>query len=174
MNLKDVLRKGDPAADDPGMSPEEIQAMRRTVLSAVPEPRRRGWLIPVAVGAALILAALIGLTLWRQPTQPTLLASEGRAVAPSPAQRGRGGEGASSPAPKRPLPFPLPRQGAGEGTSHPSPDVKVARVHPRPRPRSVSRPEPTVEVAKVETQQQIQFSTPGGTRIIWVLNRTAD
>ena len=34
MNLKDVLRKGDPASGDPGLSAEEIRAMRRTVLSA--------------------------------------------------------------------------------------------------------------------------------------------
>ena len=161
MNLKDVLRNGDPAADDPGLSPEEVQAMRRTVLSAVPEPRRRGWLVPVAVGAVLILAALVGLSLWRQPAQPTRLAEE-RAVAPSPAQRGRVGEGAPSSisAPKDPLPVP--------------PHVNVARVvHPRPRP--VPKPEPDVELARTESQQQqIQFSTPGGTRVIWVLNRTAE
>ncbi len=171
MNLKDILRKGDPAADDPGLSPEEIREMRRTVLSAVPEPRRRGWLIPVAAGSVLILAALIGLTLWRQPAQPTRLASERRAVAPSPAQRGGVGEGSSSsPAPQRPLPVPPPRQGAGEGaTSRPSPEVRVARVHRRPRPRSVPQPEPTVALAKLESRQ-IQFSTPGGTRVIWVLH----
>ena len=177
MNLKDIVRKGDPAADDPGLSPEEIQAMRRTVLAAVPEPRRRGWLIPAAAATLLILAALIGLSLWRQPAQPTRLAEERREGAPSPAQRGRVGEGSSSPAPKRPLPFPPPRQGAGEGASHPSPtrEVKVVRVEPpRPRPRPVPKPEPAVEIAKIETQQQIQFSTPGGTRVIWVLNRTTE
>ncbi|MES1242856.1 MAG: hypothetical protein ABUT39_14670 [Acidobacteriota bacterium] len=175
MNLKDVLRKGDPAADDPGLSPEEIQAMRRTVLAAVPESRRRAWLIPVATAAVLILAAILGLSLWRQPAQPTRLASEERAVAPSPAQRGRVGEGSSSPTPKRPLPFPPPRQGAGEGaTSHPDREEKVVRVHPRPRPAPVPKPEP-VEQARTETpQQQIQFSTPGGTRVIWVLDRTAE
>lgn len=167
MNLKDVLRKGDPAAGDPGLSPEEVRAMRRTVLSAVPEPRRRGWLVPVVTAAALILAAVLGLSLWHQPAQPTRLAEERRAEVPSPAQRGRVGEGSSSPAPKGPLPFPPPRQGAGEGASHPARDVKVARVHPRPAPK----PEPAVAV--VETQQ-IQFSTPGGTRVIWVLNRTTE
>jgi hypothetical protein len=157
--LKSVLRQGDPAAGDPGLSPEEIQAMRRTVLSAVPEPRRRGWLIPVATGAVLILAAVLGLSLWRQPAPahpPNRASSEGRVVAPSPAQRGRVGEGSSSPAPARP-----------------ARDVKVARVRPRPRPRPVPKPEPAVEIARTETQQ-IQFSTPGGTRVIWVLNRTAE
>jgi hypothetical protein len=173
MNLKDALKQGDPAAGDPGLSPEEIHAMRRTVLSAAPEPRRRGWLVPVVgTAAVLILAALIGLSLWRQqpaPAHPTKLASEGRAVAPSPAQRGRVGEGASPPAPKDPLPFPPPRQGAGEGASRPARDVKVARV--RPRPVATPKPEPTVEVAETH---QIQFSTPGGTRIIWVLNPAAE
>ncbi|HEX3126181.1 MAG TPA: hypothetical protein VH394_02530 [Thermoanaerobaculia bacterium] len=175
MNLKDVLRKGDPAADDPGLSQEEIQAMRRTVLTAVPEPRRRGWLVPVAAAAVLILAVLVGLSLWRQPAPPSQVASKGRVEVPSPAQRGRVGEGSSSPAPKRPLPFPPPRQGAGEGASRPTPDVKVVRVHPgRRRPLHRNGGEGRGEggrdqIALAETHQ-IQFSTPGGTRVIWVLH----
>src|SRR5688572_32383391 len=40
--LRSILRKGDPAAGDSGLTPEEVQGMRRTVLSAVPEFRRRG------------------------------------------------------------------------------------------------------------------------------------
>lgn len=100
MTLKDVLRKGDPAAGDPGLSPEEIQAMRRTVLSAVPEPRRRGWLVPLTAAAVLILAAVLALSLWRQPApeKPApQLASKGRVEAPSPPQ---------PPSPASPPPSP--------------------------------------------------------------------
>ena len=68
-DLRSILRKGDPAAGEPGLTPEEFQGMRRAVLSAVPEPRRRGWLVPAMVtAAALILAAFIAISLWRPET----------------------------------------------------------------------------------------------------------
>jgi hypothetical protein len=169
MNLKDVLRKGDPAADDPGLSLEEIQAMRRTVLSAVPEPRRRGWLVPVAVGAALVLAAVLGLTLWRQPApvKPSQV-TRVEAVRPVP----------SPPRPPSPAsPPPSPGEGGVSGrtaVAKGSVGAPLSRVGGRRRGRGVGgegpKPEPGIELAK--TQQQIQFSTPGGTRVIWVLNRT--
>ena len=62
---RSILRKGDPAAGEPGMTPEEVQGMRRTVLSAVPEPRRRGWLVPAMVTAAAALILAVALILWQ-------------------------------------------------------------------------------------------------------------
>jgi hypothetical protein len=159
MNLKDVLRKGDPAAGDPGLSPEEIQAMRRTVLAAVPECRRhgrRGWLIPIiAATAVLVLAAVLALSLWQ--TAPVEVA---RQVVPSPPW---------PPSPASPPPSP----GEG-GTEKPSPSPKIERVGRR-RPLHRNGGEGRGEggrdqIAQLEPPRQIQFSTPGGTRVIWMLH----
>lgn len=148
--LREILKRGDPAAGDPGMTPEEIREMRRVVLSAIPEPRRRGWLVPVMAGAAaLILAAVIALTLWKPEPQK-------QAVRPP---LPRAGEGAPVVAEKKTLPSPAPQ----ERESPPSP-VREPEPEPEPQPE----PEPVV-LAQADGPTQIQFSTPGGTRIIWVL-----
>ena len=158
--LRDVLREGDPAAGDPGLSPEEVQSMRRTVLSAVPEPRRRGWLVPaLATAAALILAAV--LVLWQ--TAPGTPPEPGPVVAapvtPAP-----------TPEPVRPAPAPQPE-----------PPVRIAEEKPEEQPEPLAAA-PAIPVvpeqqavlpaasAAPEEQRQIQFSTPGGTRVIWMLN----
>ena len=156
--LREILKRGDPAAEG-GLTPEEVQAMRRVVLSAVPEPRRRGWLVPVLAGAAaLILAAVIALSLW-QPEPPQ------EAVRPPLPRAGEGrGEGAVVVEKKT----PPHRPSAG------LPALQEREPPPAPKKKKPVRralePEPVI-VAQVEPEQrQIQFSTPGGTRVIWVLN----
>ena len=156
--LREILRKGDPAAGDPGLSPEEIQGMRRAVLAAVPEPRRRGWLVPAMVGAAALILA-VALILWRPESEvveavrpPLPLAGEGR------------GEGpvvqAEKKTPPRPSPAPQERE------PPPSPKKKKKTVRRAPEP---------VVVAQAELPStQIQFSTPGGTRVIWMLRQVAE
>jgi hypothetical protein len=130
------------------MAPEEIQAMRRAVLAAVPEPRRRGWLVPVLAGAAaLMVAAALVLLVWRPESEvvkggrpPLPLAGEGRGEGPVVVEKER-------------EPPPAPR--------------KKKIVHHEPEPVVVAQVEPR---AAPEATHQIQFSTPGGTRIIWVLH----
>ena len=157
--LREILKRGDPAAGEPGMTPEEVREMRRTVLSAVPEPRKRGWLVPVMAGAAALVVVVIALTLWkpeppkqavRPPERPPLpLAGEGR------------GEGVKRIEKTPPLPSPAPQ----EREPPPSP---VREPEPEPEPEPQPEPEPVV-LAQADGPTQIQFSTPGGTRIIWVL-----
>ncbi len=158
--LRSILRKGDPAAGEPGLTPEEVQGMRRVVLSAVPEPRRRGWLVPAMVTtAALVLAAVVALSL-RQPVRPPLPhAGEGRGegavvVEKTPPHR----PSAGLPAPQEREPPPSPKK------------KKPARRAPEPEPVVVAQVEPPVVPEAPHGPTQIQFSTPGGTRIIWVLN----
>lgn len=153
--LRSILRKGDPASGDPGLSPEEVREMRRIVLSAVPEPQRRGWLVPaLATAAVLILAAIIALSLWR----------------PEKVEMARGPEPSPSPIPSvRPEKTSPHRPSAGLPTAQerePEPRPKKKPVRPAPKPEPPPEPEPVV----VAHQTQIQFSTPGGTRVIWVLN----
>lgn len=158
--LRDLLREADPAAGDPGLSPEEVQALRRTVLSAVPEPRRRSWLVPtLATAAALILAAVLVLALWRNGPE-----------APEP------GPSVASPATPAPVPEPIRPAPAPEPEAVPAePPLRIAEETPeeRPEPAPVIPAPPERQAAlpdAPEGQRQIQFSTPGGTRVIWVLN----
>ena len=57
--LRDLLRQGDPAAGEPGLSTEEIHAMRRAVLTAAPERRRFGLIPTLATGAAVTVALTV-------------------------------------------------------------------------------------------------------------------
>lgn len=152
--LRDLLREGDPAAGDPGLSPEEVQGMRRTVLSAVPEPRRRGWLVPaLATAAALILAAV--LVLWR--TAPGTPPEPGPVMA----------------APVTPAPVPEPIRPAPAPQLEPEAPVRIVEKKPEERPEppaAAPAEQQAVLPATPEGQRQIQFSTPGGTRVIWMLN----
>jgi len=162
-DLRFILRKGDPAAGEPGLAPEEVEAMRRTVLSAAPEPRRRGWLVPAMAGAAaLILAAFIALSLW-QPESKVAENVRPPAVRPPlpPAGEGRGEGSVVVEKKTPPLPSPAPQE------REPAPRKEVVR--PEPEPVVLAQAEPPVVPAAPASSTQIQFSTPGGTRIIWVL-----
>jgi hypothetical protein len=158
--LREILRSGDPGGPgggEAGLTTEEAQAMRRTVLSAVPEPRERFRLAPVFLTvAAAVLSCVVGLSLWRMHGQPAQSVPMVQTVRPA------------APAPQA-APQPQPR---------PEPPVAVAVVSPRALPRHPvkhpSVPDRPVEEAKLEepqetTTRQVQFSAPGGTRIIWLL-----
>jgi outer membrane biosynthesis protein TonB len=155
------LREGDPAAGE-ALTPEEVRAMRRAVLTAVPEPRRRSFLVPLMAGAAALLAVVVALALWRARTEPVVEKPPVVAAVPAP--------------PVRP-----PQPPVVEETPEPvPPPVPIEREVPRrvvPRPEPVPEapvlPEATDTLASSPVEEpesrQIQFSTPGGTRIIWVL-----
>jgi hypothetical protein len=161
-DLRSILRKGDPAAGEPGLTPEEVQGLRRAVLSAVPEPRRRGWMVPAMAGAAaLMLAAVIALSLW-QPVRPPLpLAGEGRGEGPVL-------EMEEAAAAENPPPQPSPA--SREREPEPAPEKKKpVRRAPAPAPVVIAQAAQAEPPAAPHSPTQIQFSTPGGTRIIWVL-----
>jgi hypothetical protein len=159
--LRRLLREADPAADDPGLSLEEVREMRRTVLSAVPELRRQWGLLPILAGTAVaILMLVLGLML--RPGSLPAAPREPQQVATVPRT------------------FPAPVSEAPAQTETPTvrvPQEKTVQTAEVPRRRPARRrpsghrvavPAPTV-IAEAETHQ-IQFSTPGGTRIIWVLS----
>jgi hypothetical protein len=192
-----ALREGDPARRAPNLDAQEIERMRRAVLAAAPEPRRRFVLTPVwgaaLAAAALILAMGVGRPLWDR-LRVDVVAEGPRAVSPvSPP--------ASTPRvrPDRPIP-PAPAVSPAPPAATPS-ARPVARPVPRPRtPEPETVPAQTVEPAPdfapgpdlledpasgealdsaalatetddtaADLPRQVQFSTPGGTRIIWVL-----
>ncbi|HEY9420443.1 MAG TPA: hypothetical protein VIW92_03430 [Thermoanaerobaculia bacterium] len=162
--LRDVLRGADPAAGEPGLAPEEIQAMRRAVLTSVPEPRRR-WVPIAALAGSALAVLLLALMLLspdaegpaKPPRQPARMAEKPK-TAPVPVR-----PPAPEPAvqkPEKPREMRAPRK-------RPAPEstpAVIADTAPAPPPE-----EPEVEATIAAETRQIQFSTPGGTRIIWVL-----
>src|SRR4051794_15943741 len=150
--LRQILRRGDPAGEDGGLTLDEARAMRRTVLTAVPERKRR--LLPIfALAGAVATAALIAVLLLRPepakaPIPPPRIAA---AAAPPIAQ-----------APVEPAPQPAQKEE----------DRRPVHRHHPPHHRLPAVPaihDTLASLETAETERQVQFSTPGGTRIIWIL-----
>jgi len=158
-----ALRRGDPASEETGLSPAEAQAMRRAVLASAletaPEPRRAFRRAPAfAACAVAVLSLVVGLSLWRthgpEPGQPA------PPIAPAPA-----------------APSPIPSPNVVAVVSPPPPVHAVRRRERRPRITETRAEMPAVpslapepEVAEATAPaRQVQFSAPGGTRIIWLL-----
>ena len=108
--IGDALRDADPLRDDPVLPPQDVQAIRRTILeTAQRDGHRTGfWLQPLAVAAAVVTMIGVGITAGHRLP----------AVSPVPAMHSQ-------------------RAGIDRGAGEP---------------------------------RQLQFATPGGTRIIWVLD----
>ncbi len=155
--LRRRLLAGDPGGES-GLAPDEIHAMRRTVLTAAPEPRRR--LLPALALAGAAAAAVLIALLALKPPRP--------AEAPAPRI-------AAVAAPSVPSLAPPPPAHAEPPRTEPAPRAKGTTAHRRHPLRN--RPEEAVELASLTppgtseepVTRQIQFSTPGGTRIIWIL-----
>ena len=153
--LRQRLREGDPATGENGLNPGEIHAMRRAVLTAVPEPRRR--LLPALALAGAAAALLIAFFVLRPgPVQP-----------PAPPRIAAG-----------PVPVPQALQPSALRAKPPAPEEKKKKRPIQRRRHLRAAPEETPTLAALEPAgnppeepgvQQIQFSTPGGTRIIWTL-----
>jgi hypothetical protein len=161
-SLREALRRGDPAGEEAGLTPEEIQAMRRTVLSAVPPPRERLRLVPAFVtAAAVVLSFVVALTLWRTQEHPPAPKASGEPAVSIAAQPPSAPPLASPETPSRP-----PVKSAAR-PHRPARASVLAQHRPATRPRSA----PPEEPADTPTRQ-VQFSTPGGTRVIWMLPQT--
>jgi hypothetical protein len=146
--------------------------MRRTILAAVEEPGRRRFLVPIlaTTAAAVVLTLTVALALWRSHSReiapPERIVTVDKALPP----------------PLPPVP-PVDRAPSVEPPAPPAPAPPSEPVRPRvseqPRQRrSVPRAEEVrlasapvaPPVAEEEPQpRQIQFSTPGGTRVLWTL-----
>ncbi len=174
-HLRSILKQGDPAAGDPRLSQEELRTMRRAVLNAVPEPRRRGWLVPLLASSAagVILAAAMVLSLWRSgpilpepgaetASQPREMTSQPRETPP------QAREMASQPRETAPQARETASQ-ARETASQAREMASQARETAPQARETAPQPWETTSQAQ-ETAHQIQFSTPGGTRVIWLLN----
>lgn len=155
--LRRLLREADPAdpaVTDPGLTLDEIRDMRRTVLSAVPEPRRRLFPVFATAGAVLVAALILIAVLIPRPTPEKPSAPPQIAVVPLKAVQ--------PPPPPREEPKRVEEK--AEEKKAPVRRKRRAPVH-----RTPVEPEVAAVIATAEPQQ-IQFLTPGGTRIIWLLS----
>ena len=157
--LREILRLGDPAAQEPGLIADEIHAMRRAVLTATPEPRRQlSWFPLVATGTAALLALALAVTFgpWHRspaPGSPTQTRVQ-VAVVPTPV--------AAPPVTQKAT--AVPALEPGKGSTHarrPARVRKVLPIHQNDAPATLTASLPV---------REIQFSTPGGTRVIWELS----
>jgi len=165
-NVREALRRGDPAAGETGLSPAETQAMRRAILTAVPAERRPFRLVPAFAAAAVaVLSLAVALGLWRahepQPVQPVQQTPPAPLVTPAPSIP-------SAPAESPTVAIP------GAAVQSP-PAIHASRRlhathHPAIRLAQARKPvHPVAEDLDETPTRQVQFSTPGGTRIIWLL-----
>jgi hypothetical protein len=152
--LREVLRQGDPAAQEPALTDHEFHAMRRAVLTAPPEPRRQvGWFPLLATGAAALLALALAVALgpWHRPPAPAQMA-----VGPAPAATPSVPPAISAIN----VPPQTPMKTSRLATRRP---VRSRRVLP-------NRQDDAPTLAASLPVREIQFSTPGGTRVIWELS----
>lgn len=169
LQIRRLLKEGDPAAD--GLNPDagELSRWRRQVLTASEAGTRsqegRRWLLPVsAVATAAALAGLVFLL----PQSPVEMPAPGAITRQMPP---RNAEPVPQPAP----PTPILASGdiaqadpvlpAGDETGSGailSPDSQpTTSVSPPP----VSPPQDVALAART-----VHFTAPGGTRVIWTLN----
>jgi hypothetical protein len=164
--LQRWLRRNDPAGDGASLSREEVRAIRRSVLAAHATPARRFGVLQVALATAVLAVAAVALWL---------------------ALRGIGGEVGPVAAPQPPVviveraPAPPSPERAIDAVHAPAPAPQVAVTRPRNADLSPRAPAPVSPVvarvaqaapAQGAERRQIQFTTPGGTKIVWILDPT--
>jgi len=160
--LSQILRQGDPADGEPGLTTDEVHAMRRAVLTAAPEPRRQmAWFPLVATGAAALLTVALAVAFgpWHRPpvSGSPVHAPVQVAAVPAPA--------VAPPAPS--VTAPVPVKVSRPVRRHPARAARAPKVLPA-LPVHLQDDAPVLTASL--PVREIQFSTPGGTRVIWELS----
>ena len=174
--LRRMLREADPAEGEPGLNTDEIRAMRRAALTAIPERKRRFVFSPALAGAAVaVLVAIAVLTIWprEQPAPPAPQATTKVAVKATPPTRSGLNSGTAEGVPSGITESTAGRRARRPAATNLRPTVSVAAGLRARRPAHhthAEEPERLAQQNETEPQtRQIQFSTAGGTRVIWIL-----
>jgi len=159
--LRARLRAGDPASGDPRLAPEEIREMRRRMLAALPERRRPRLLLALASAATAALALALGLALHHEMPPPVPVPAPSPVTIPAPPPATAPLLSTTQPITDR---APAARQvRASHRSRRRARNAVVATAAPAPAIVAAAAPEPS------PAPLQIQFETPGGTRVVWVL-----
>jgi hypothetical protein len=167
--LKRLLRDGDPAGDGSEPSPAEIARLRRTVVETSRESRP-AWLAVPALAAATILA--LAVAAWMLPRPGGAPGSAGPVdpvVDPRPVETEAVTEAGSDDPAEIVVASTLPDDAATVAQGPPPPSLPLPTPPPGATP--VSEGNASAEAASSRT---VRFTTPNGTRIVWVLNPNLD
>jgi len=175
--LRAILREGDPAGDGGSLPPERVREMRRRVLGSLAprRPPRLLWAASAASAAMAVLALVVTLALHREVPPP----APGPETSPAPiVPTAPTAPPAVLPAPVPPGPAVAPPPAAStasEGMARRSRSLargprRVARAAAPATTVHEETPAASTASAASAAPLQIQFNTPGGTRVIWVLD----
>jgi hypothetical protein len=161
--VREALRRGDPARDPDVPSPAGFAVMRQRVLAwsaGQPGERRASVWVPVTALAAVIVVSIVGVFMLRKTpaTGPTTAPLAARV----PVQE------AVSPWPPVPGPALTPGRAIGERDQVAEVVTRRSGSGAGRRARPAVTPSPP---AAADPPRQLQFTTAGGTRIVWVLTR---
>ena len=168
-----LLRQGDPATDGEGLSAGEVARMRSalvTALEARGRPPRLRWrpVLATAAAAAFLLVLLLGRPTAEPPAtddsqeQPALVATAEKPAAILEAAAGPSAAPEAAASARPATHQPAVRRAASSGPTRRS-QPRLSRVAMTPAAESE-------DVAAARTARQIEFETPGGTRVVWVLD----
>lgn len=160
--LTRLLRRGDPATEGGELSPAEAARMRHALV-AVLEARKRPlllrWRPVLATAAAAAFSLALVLNRWKTEDEPAPVAAAQGPTSPAAAVVPRAASEPLSAAPRRTVRSPAAR--GVKPSSRPT-----LRPHTRPE-RAATKP---ADTPAVHAARQIEFETPGGTRVVWVLD----
>ena len=163
-----LLRAGDPAGDGRDPDRNELQSWRRKILNAAGSGHgvlsRRTRLLPLMAAAAAVVLAVMFFLLPERPT-PTSEAPQ-IAMSPPPAPP------ATEPEEKAPMGVPEAASPVSEqppllSATSPSPEADTT---PHPSPVATVASTADAAVIPASAARNLQFTAPGGTRVIWTLN----
>ncbi len=174
-DLTRLLRRGDPALEGESLPPTDVARMRRSMLAAIEaavRPPLLPWRPVLAAAGSVALVFALGVAWWRlgppAGSREEKLAvvvgvpePPGQMLPAEPAGASRG-----TAAAQQQLTRSAPAPGAITPASRPARKPRPARpgpAAPRAAPASPAG-------AAVHAARQVEFETPGGTRVVWVLD----
>ena len=173
-SLRARLRAGDPYGGEPMPGPAAARIRARMRAAALGARGRPYW-IPAAAAAAMVTVVVLGV--WQgtgrsHPEQASLPASPPAALTP-PDENGVAESPGAEPTATMELPRVRPTGPADLAVTHPESALAAVAVDRLP---AVAPPETAVTAPETMRTgvRRVQFTAPGGTRIVWALNPDFD
>jgi len=166
--LTQLLRDGDPAGDGSELSPAEIARLRRAIVETSRESRPAWLAVPALAVATILTLAIAAWVLPRPGGDPGLVGPVDSVVDPDPGGMEVVTEVDMDAPEETGVAHTLPDNAVAVALG-PPPSVPLAPAPPEVTPVSERAPS-----AEEVTSRTVRFTTPNGTRIVWVLNPNLD